>query len=188
MIQSVSRWKGAAFTVAMFALLALPRATRAQDSLYAMGTGMCIRPEVSLTYPWVNGAPISNTYCNDDPGQQNRWSLVPAGGGQVRGRSTYYQFVQIVNQASNMCLDLKDGLIYDGAYVQQWECQIGNPNQLWALGMAFWGFQELINVKSGKCLDVPYNRPDLGQRIWTYRCTSTLSYQNEAQLWRRPYY
>jgi hypothetical protein len=86
------------------------------------------------------------------------------------------------NGASHHCMDVAYGSKADGGRVQTWDCYGGTPEQ-WTLqetsiinGVSYY---EIINVNSGKCLDVPYGSKDWGVELQQWTC-----WAGDMQQWR----
>ena len=62
-------------------------------------------------------------------------------------------FHQIVNTATDKCVDVVNGSKANGARIHQWDCE-GDASQLWASIDLGNGFVQFVNKNSGKCLDL----------------------------------
>ncbi|GIF13942.1 RICIN domain-containing protein [Actinoplanes teichomyceticus] len=86
-----------------------------------------------------------------------------------------YIYHEYVARHSQKCLDVKYGGRSDGADVIQWRCH-GGDNQSWRFAITdwpdFWGttYVNLINERSGKCLDVKYGSKTDGADVIQWRC------------------
>jgi hypothetical protein len=84
--------------------------------------------------------------------------------------------------ASGKCLDVYGGSKVDGANVQQWSCHDGD-NQRWIFKPQGYDGNDpvylIINVGSGKCLDVEGASLKDGANIIQYSCHS-----GKNQLWK----
>lgn len=100
--------------------------------------------------------------------------------------------VKIRSAASNRCLDIAEKSTRNGAAVHQWDCQDGDRNtdasqgsQLWNLkaegNARGWTYYRFVNVRSGKCLDVPGGSAADGVVLIQYDCTG-----KQNQQWRMP--
>jgi hypothetical protein len=110
-------------------------------------TGRCL--DVPSPFPWSgfdNGDLLQVWDCNNGNQQQWRMQFVRSSGTRL--------LWDIQVQRSGKCLDIDLSRIHDnGVRAQQWDCNNGD-NQLWYFGASNApGWQQLINVASGKCLD-----------------------------------
>ncbi|WP_018583183.1 RICIN domain-containing protein [Salinispora arenicola] len=95
--------------------------------------------------------------CTDDPRQ--RWLADSIGPG----------LVTLVNQASNMCLDVEGHSADDGAKLQQYPCH-GEANQQWRLVPTAGGSVLLAALNSGRCAHPDAGRHDAGTDIRQITC------------------
>lgn len=95
--------------------------------------------------------------CTDDPRQ--RWLADSIGPG----------LVTLVNQASNMCLDVEGHSADDGAKLQQYPCH-GEANQQWRLVPTAGGSVLLAALNSGRCAHPDGGRHDAGTDIRQITC------------------
>ena len=145
-----------------------------------IGSGLCIQPEYEGA---INGLGIVQQPCNEADLYQ-RWRFQT-----VRldyGKPGIYL---IVNSGSEQCLDDRDGATADWSPVQQWSCNFTSTTMQWTLvdpGRPLIGLQ-FRNVRTGKCLDVRGGSLQPGAVLQIYRCTSTATAPNYAQLfgWSR---
>lgn len=84
--------------------------------------------------------------------QQQYWTM------ERKGTYQGHSYYQLVNRRSGKCLDMAtDVPAGNGVRVQQWQCN-GTPNQHWAAVPVESGSRgkwvELVNLHSGRCLDV----------------------------------
>ncbi|WP_415936945.1 RICIN domain-containing protein [Streptomyces sp. 039-1] len=79
----------------------------------------------------------------------------------------------VVGQASDRCLDVKNGAAADGTVVQLWDCN-GAGAQKWARQG-----EALVNPGTGKCLDVSGGRTANGTLVQLWSCNG-----QGAQKWR----
>lgn len=97
---------------------------------------------------------------------------------------------RLVNVGTGKCLEIADGSHADGARAQQWDCG-GVRHQTWRWELTgIWYDQweqerhnyRLINVESGKCLEIAdFSRAD-GARAQQWTCAGVGS-----QIWDFPY-
>ncbi|MFI1976924.1 RICIN domain-containing protein [Streptomyces wedmorensis] len=97
---------------------------------------------------------------------------------------------RLVNVGTGKCLEIADGSHADGARAQQWDC-VGVRHQSWRWELrGVWYDQweqerhnyRLINVESGKCLEIAdFSRAD-GARAQQWTCADVAS-----QIWDFPY-
>jgi ricin-type beta-trefoil lectin protein len=137
---------------------------------------LCIQPVGS----W-DGAQITQTWPCSISNSMQYWS--PA---SVPGANGFH----IVNWGTGKCLDDTDGSTADWTPVQQWTCNNTSTSMLWKWGPggnAGYPGQGamLINVRSGKCLDVRNGSDAPGTLIQIYRCMGWYSdgTPNRAQFW-----
>lgn len=86
------------------------------------------------------------------------------------------------NGNSHHCMDVAYASKEDGARTQTWDCYGGTAEQ-WTLeqtsvinGVYYY---EIVNVNSGKCLDVPNGNPNWGVELVQWTCWS-----GDMQQWR----
>ncbi len=72
--------------------------------------------------------------------------------------------------ASSKCADVSGGSLTNGTNVIQWTCS-GHTNQQWALKSVGTNVFNLVNVNSGKCMDVSGARRR-GRRSFSGRATA----------------
>ncbi|KAL4268370.1 Carbohydrate-binding module family 13 protein [Pleurotus pulmonarius] len=77
------------------------------------------------------------------------------------------------------CLDAPGGNTADGAQMQIWTCQPGNPNQQWSYTFDY----RLAWTNQGKCLDLPGGISSDNTRIQTWECQDS----NPNQVWNTGY-
>lgn len=134
-------------------------AGRTSVTIRGVQTGLCLGASDTN-----DGAEVVQAKCNGKDRQ--RWQEVSAAGGAVN----------LVNVASNKCMDVYHGSTDDGAKVVVWPCN-GGSNQQWRptpTGNAV----ALVSAGSGKCLDVPGRGQKPGEKLQQYGCNGT-----SAQLW-----
>lgn len=80
-------------------------------------------------------------------------------------------YYQIVNQASNSCIDDTAGGTSNGTILQQWLCYGGNVNQEWLFTAAGGGYYEVTTHNSANAawnvVNVG-NTPGTGMQLWGY--------------------
>ncbi len=100
-----------------------------------------------------------------DAGASNqRWTLVPAGGGAYA----------IVGANGGKCLDVEGGSAADGVRLLQWSCSGGasaGANQRWTLRSMGGGAYAIVSSGSGKCVDVAGASTDNGAALQQWRCS-----------------
>ena len=85
----------------------------------------------------------------------------------------------IVNEGSDKVLDVADNRLQDnGANVQQYRWS-GRDNQRWRIDPTGQGFYRIVNVASGKCLDVERKSDRDGANIHQWECNN-----DRTQEWR----
>ncbi|ABP53546.1 RICIN domain-containing protein [Salinispora tropica] len=99
--------------------------------------------------------------CRGDDSRQ-RWLPKSIGSG----------LVALVNQASNMCLDVEGANADDGARLQQYPCH-GEANQQWRLVPTAGGPVLIAALHSGRCAYPDAGRPDAGTEIRQTTCVDT---------------
>jgi len=95
----------------------------------------------------------------------------------AKGQQWLLQDGQLVNPASGKCLDiynpseLSPDQLQDETKVQLVQCK-GNPNQQWALVNRGIGHKNLVNIPSGKCLDIysPSGNLDDDTQVQLFTC------------------
>ncbi len=141
------------------------------DSLLQnFGSRLCLQPEYEAP---ANGLAIVQQPCSGSVYQ--RWFFWV--------KSMEFQkpgIYWIVNSGSGQCLDDRDGKTADWSPVQQWTCNYTSTTMQWKLETVGyspypdyppWG--QLINLRSGKCLDVRGGSSAPGAALQIYHCTST---------------
>ena len=91
--------------------------------------GACIEPSHEDFFG--NGDPVVQRRCDNSAGQV--WQLVPVGKRTFDSGGLQYVLPasHIVNAATGLCLDDRDGVSSDGATVQQWECNNTSTTMIW---------------------------------------------------------
>ncbi len=121
----------------------------------------------------ANGERIQQWTCNGGGAQKfryiNKWNSWNS-----------YQGMRIQNALSNKCLDIPWGNRYNGAPVQQYDCNENEDAQYW------WsekcnsaGFCQLKKKNSDQCLDVPNGTNNWGAKLQLWTC-----YGNAAQAFK----
>jgi hypothetical protein len=140
-------------------------------------TAHCIQP-VGGTNSW-DGSAIQQVSCSPN-NLSMFWYIasVPGWNGSPPG-------FHIVNWATGRCLDDTDGKTADWTPVQQWTCNSTSTTMMWRIGNQIVGNSyPLINVRSGKCLDVRYGSFQIGAVIQIYHCLPSVGGgTNPAQFW-----
>jgi hypothetical protein len=102
----------------------------------------------------------------------------PAASAQALTSFGPYQFR---NDFSHLCMNVTSGSTADGGRIEQWDCYGGTPEQ-WRLdpiatvnGKQYY---EVVNVNSGKCLDVPGGNTAGGVELQQWSC-----WGGDMQLW-----
>ena len=94
--------------------------------------------------------------------------------------------IQIENVGTKKCLDVPDGNTVNMAKIQQYQCRSAGDSlrntQLWEL-IPVRGHTQFLNVRTGKCLDVPDLSVDSKLKIQQYRCRNSSDVLVFAQLW-----
>ncbi|MEU8550757.1 RICIN domain-containing protein [Streptomyces roseoverticillatus] len=103
--------------------------------------------------------------------------LTAAGTGQAAGGTL------IVNTTSNRCLEIENSSKSNGAQAQLWTCN-GQRGAEWKFveigGSGDNTLYQVVNVNSGKCLEVADSRTDDGAPIQQWTCVKGV----KAQQWR----
>jgi hypothetical protein len=107
-----------------------------EGTLVSINSGKCLEP--SRDNLFGNGALIEQHTCNGSAAQN--WDLVPLGtksfigpiNGNGNGQPTLTHLAyHIVNAASGLCLDDRNGVSSNGATVQQWACNNNGTTMQW---------------------------------------------------------
>ncbi|MEU1675519.1 RICIN domain-containing protein [Streptomyces roseifaciens] len=103
--------------------------------------------------------------------------LTAAGTGQAAGRGDL-----LVNVMSLRCLEIDNSSRANGALAQQWACK-GQAGAVWKFvkvaGSGKGAEYRIVNVNSGKCLEVADSRKDRGAPIQQWTCVDGVA----TQLW-----
>jgi hypothetical protein len=93
-------------------------------------SGMCLQPSSDDFFG--NGDLVVQRPCNGTVAQA--WELVPIGRKTFidSGPDITHDAYRIVNAASGLCLDDRDGVSSNGATVQQWACNTTSTTMQWA--------------------------------------------------------
>jgi hypothetical protein len=113
----------------------------------------------------ANGAILQQWTCLSGSSASNQgWFFIPA------ARSGYYT---VVNLHSNKCLDVTGRSTVNGTAIQQWTCN-GGTNQEWfprvVQNNPAATIYNLINLNSGKCLDVRGRSTANGAIVQQWTC------------------
>jgi hypothetical protein len=135
------------------------------------GSYLCVDVEANGLH---NGARIQQWGCNGGGAQMFRFAHVWR---NSWGWRTYLGF-RLQNAQSNKCLDVPWGNAYNGAIVQQWDCNI-SAAQLWTrkwtngaqMCTDNWCSYRLQNTTY--CLDVPNGSTRWGTKLQIYDCNGT---------------
>jgi len=150
--------------------------------LVGLGGGKCVTVQPGASGFGADGLPLWQLGCAGTDVQT--WTLIHSGYRSPPGWCHWYDtgcvvlpVYQIVNRATNRCIDVRGGASADGTPIQQWTCD-GNDNMLWWFteGETAGSFQ-VRSVRTGNCLDVTWNSYDDGAMLQEFHCTS----YNEAQ-------
>jgi Ricin-type beta-trefoil lectin domain-like len=134
-------------------------------------TGKCVEivPDVNGNGFYIAGNRIQQRTCDGSPQQQ--WFLQDMGGGfaGLSGVERYH----IVNRMTLQCLDDMNGATNNRNPVQQWTCNASSTTMNWS----FWDVESIganiVNERSGKCLDVTDGSFQDGARLQIYNCFDT---------------
>jgi hypothetical protein len=136
----------------------------------SLASGLCLEIEPSEDGNFhINGLRVWQKQCvNSRP--QNNW-VVKSGFGEVDNSPV----VHLVNRASQMCLDVRDGSRSDRGIIQQWSCNPTSSTMKWVIvDLRFNGFLDdfqIFNLRSQKCLDIPGASLQEFTYVQQYRCT-----------------
>jgi len=156
-------------------------------------SGLCLQPMAGSGSIYDNGIPIAQVPCNGSPEQT--WTKFDLG--QAHQDCTTFIFIPIgrcgfdpvwheyyiVNAVSHSCMDVTNANSTDRTPIQQWQCNNGGSEKWWlppsdtSVGM----FLPFENVRTGKCLDVPFATLQ-PVNLWEYHCTTN----NVAQVFSVP--
>ncbi len=117
-----------------------------------------------------NDVPIEQWTCTGATNQY--WTFKDVGAG-----------VELMAQNSGRCIEAADGGTINGTAIEQRDCT-GDPPQLWTMQpTAVAGEYQLVNVPSGRCLDVTGGPKNFttGQALELWDCTGAAN-----QIWRVP--
>jgi len=101
----------------------------------------------------------------------------------VNGSSTNFQ---LIASASKACVDDPGGLVqtqYGAAnrhYLETWPCSTSDTAQIWHWGGA--GNHQLINVRSGGCINYPASDNSVG-RLIVFTCAAAMNGANSNAQW-----
>jgi hypothetical protein len=136
-------------------------------SVVNYGSGKCA--EVNrFGNPGANGELVVQRTC--DGSDVQKWTRADVGGGVL----------MLVNKASGLCMDARDGVNADSTPVQQWACT-GTTSMKWTINPdSLDGVHQVKSQIGGRCLDVRAGALFDGAQIQIYHCTG---FGNPAQVW-----
>jgi hypothetical protein len=154
-----------------------PAATPASPAVVAPADGSTVRLMNATSGQFVgvrdgstsNGAGIVQLTTT---GEVTRWKLVATSGGCY----------QLVNLRSGKALDNPDGGYRDGSPMQQWERELGNPNQGWCFRSVGAKRYSVRNAASGSLLDLRDGR--LGNGVPIQQWSADPADPNSQQTWQ----
>ncbi|CAG6390783.1 RICIN domain-containing protein [Streptomyces cocklensis] len=88
-------------------------------------------------------------------------------------------FFTLTNRGSGFCMNVKNGVAFDGALIDQQNCDSSKPGQLWKLqasGLA--GHLQLASGFAGECLALSPNTSQNGTKVVISACSTS-----SAKLW-----
>lgn len=91
-----------------------------------------------------------------------------------------FQGIKVQAKHSGRCLDVPNGNAYNGAPVQQWDCNGLGKAQFWdkrSQGDGYWSF--ILKSNTNYCVDLPYGS-SIGTPLTLYRCNDSRN-----QGWKR---
>ena len=154
------KWSGAVLTI--LAIAAVSGVTHAQElrgrtihngTIVNVGSRLCIEvAQASLQ----EGARLQQGECRSG---QSEWEVRELGNDEVA----------IQNRSSGLVMDVQQSSAQDGATVQQWSWNQSSA-QRWRLDLSAAGRYRIVNVGSGKCLDVEGRSNTAGAKISQYQC------------------
>ena len=131
----------------------LPGGPSPTSSSAALPTGSHIKPKL-----------VTNM-CVDTPGSSNNGAtiaLAPC----TNAATQSWQYTSGTIRSGTSCIDVPDGRLTSGTFLQLWECSPGNTNQQWTR----------VNntlVFGGKfCMDVPNGNAKADQALQIWECTT----------------
>ena len=149
------------------ALTAAPAqaATPVYYKVVGLGSNKCL--DVRAEDGGGIGSRIQTWQCYGSANQ--RWTLYPVG--RTSAGETYFQ---MISQApGHLCMEVRGSSFSDGAQVDQTGCS-QDGNQFWKWGRGNVGYNlPLVNLNSGKCLDVNANSTANGARVQQWTCNGT---------------
>jgi Ricin-type beta-trefoil lectin domain len=104
-------------------------------------------------------------------GANQNWIKIPAPGG-----------FRLLNQDSGLCLDVRIGAppVPNGTPLQGWPCDQGAA--VWQLKDPFGNTGQIVDVASGKCIDLDGGNSANGAKIQMWDCITN----NTNQIWTLP--
>jgi hypothetical protein len=160
--------------------------------LFKAGSRLCLQPEDEAR---LNGLAIVQQPCKPSLTFFQRWTFLRITGFvYTYGEPGIYRVANEGGLGQRQCLDDRDGKTADWSPVQQWACNDTSTAMQWKLvtngdDNPFSPSQiQFINIRSNKCLDVRGGSLAPGAALQIYRCTSTPTSPNWAQVfaWGAP--
>ncbi len=111
---------------------------------------------------WGDISATSRHTCEENT--RNEWLFEPVNLATVSGIQTNLQ-----SMGSDKCMD-DTGQTGNGIQVHAWTCNGNNLNQRWNFVPTTDGFFNIVNQRSGQCLDVSNANPANGTAIQQWRC------------------
>jgi Ricin-type beta-trefoil lectin domain-like len=141
-----------------------PQAFPANFSIVNYGSGLCLEP---LGSGW--GEPILQQPC-DSMRPMQRWLL---------SRATATRSL-LVNQATGLCMDVRDGVNANRTVVQLWSCDLHTRSMRWGITLTPDLYFKVVSEIGSRCLDVAAGSLQPGAQIQIYDCTRDVT--NTAQI------
>lgn len=154
------KWGSAIFTT--LAIVVVPAVTHAQElrgrttqsgSIVNVGSRLCIEAAQGSSQ---EGARLQQGECRNGQGE---WEVRELGNNEFA----------IQSRSSGLVMDVQQASVQDGATVQQWTWN-QSAAQRWRLDSNAGSRYQIVNVGSGKCLDVEGRSNTPGARITQYQC------------------
>jgi hypothetical protein len=165
--------KAALALCAVTGLLALATPAFASSQIVNGGTGKCLDVRSQDNY-YADGARVQQYHCTGVAEQQ--WTPVFAE--SYLGLNYYY----LLSKRSGKCMTVGDNASSaNGAQIIQYTCQMGAP-QMWRFEVVRPPANptyRLVNLFSGKCLDLNNDSSVDGAKVQIWDCVSTIP----AQQW-----
>lgn len=127
-----------------------------------------------------NGARIAQWGCHGGGNQKFRQILkFKSNTGHIDYWNRVYKGFRLQAAHSNKCLDVPFGNAYNGAPVQQWDCNDNDAAQLWTIN--HWNGNQMCTdgwcvyrlQNTSYCLDVPNGTTRWGTKLQLYSCNGT---------------